>query len=205
MSLLKKIVIPGIAILIVGGIISFFLAYNFYPEKHVNINLNGTCYELAGPAYQKYKELVSQRDLEFLKLKIGAVKPPNAIFSIIFTGTKGEIANFTTKYSNGLTIVSNEGIVPNGTNVDVDRRIVKATVTKSEFQRIVNDLTIDDFDPLKKTVGGSIGLQSTPNITPEQEKQIESSLNQLMHNGIYQIVVNSKQEPGSIKSSECRG
>ena len=140
-----------------------------------------------------------------MKLKIGAVKPPNAIFSIIFTGTKGEIANFTTKYSNGLTIVSNEGIVPNGTNVDVDRRIVKATVTKSEFQRIVNDLTIDDFDPLKKTVGGSIGLQSTPNITPEQEKQIVSSLNQLMHNGILQIVVNSKQEAGSIKSSECRG
>ena len=57
---------------------------------------------------------------------------------------------------------------------------------------------------MKKTVGGSIGLQSTPNITPEQEKQIISSVNQLMQNGIRQIVANSKQE-GGIKSYECRG
>jgi hypothetical protein len=34
---------PAILILAVGGVISFFLAYNFYPEKHENVTVDGRC------------------------------------------------------------------------------------------------------------------------------------------------------------------
>ena len=37
---------------------------------------------------------------------------------------------------------------PSFTNIDM--QIVKATVTKPTLQKITNDLTIDDFNPLKE-------------------------------------------------------
>jgi hypothetical protein len=36
-----RLAIPAILILAVGGVISFFLAYNFYPEKHENVTVDG--------------------------------------------------------------------------------------------------------------------------------------------------------------------
>jgi hypothetical protein len=36
----QKLAIPIIVILAISGIFSFFLAYNFYPKKNVNINVD---------------------------------------------------------------------------------------------------------------------------------------------------------------------
>lgn len=200
----SRIVIPSIVVLIIAGTISFFLAYKFYPEEHVNINLNGTCYELVGNAYQKYKNLDAQKDLDILRLKSYAIKPTAGSVPIVFTGTKEQIANFTNKYDNGLRVVSTEGIGPGYTNVDV--QIVKAVVTKPTFQKITSELTINDFDLLKKTVGGSIGLQPTPNISSEQEQRIIKQVYQFMQDGIRKIVVDGEQlgESEGVKPYECR-
>ncbi len=46
-----KFAIPGIVVVIIGGMISGLMAYNFYPEKHVNVNIDdGKCYELLDSA-----------------------------------------------------------------------------------------------------------------------------------------------------------
>jgi uncharacterized membrane protein len=42
----SQLAIPGILVLLVGGTIGFLLAFNYYPEKHVNVNVDGRCYEL---------------------------------------------------------------------------------------------------------------------------------------------------------------
>lgn len=60
---ISKIAVPSICVLIVAEIISFFIVYNFYPEKHANVNLYGVCYELVGPAYQKYTNLPLKKSL----------------------------------------------------------------------------------------------------------------------------------------------
>jgi hypothetical protein len=52
---LRGLAIPAIIVLLVGGTISFFMAFSFYPEKHVNIKINGECYEFLDEAYAKYK------------------------------------------------------------------------------------------------------------------------------------------------------
>ncbi len=49
---LKIIVIPGIVIGLIGGTIMFILAFSYYPEKHVNINLYGNCYEFLDNAFE---------------------------------------------------------------------------------------------------------------------------------------------------------
>ena len=92
---------------------------------------------------------------------------------------------FTDKY-NIINIISD---TPISDNSNVNKRIVKATISKSEFQRIVNNLTLKDVKPLSKTVAGSIGLQPNTYITPAEEgKQISLNSNEFMHKGIHEIV-----------------
>jgi len=85
-------------------------------------------------------------------------------------------------------------------------QIVKAIVTKPTLQKITSDLTIDDFNPLKKTVGGSIGLQSTAYISSGQEEKIMTYVDELVQNGVKKIIADGEKqgEVGGVKPRECR-
>jgi hypothetical protein len=196
-----KFAIPGIVVVIIGGMISGLMAYNFYPEKHVNVNINGgKCYELLDSANAKYQNLAAKNKIEILKLQLDAInseKEQAVILPVTFSGTQAGISDFTDKY-NIINIISD---TPISDNSNVDKRIVKATITKSEFQRIVNDLTLKDVKPLSKTVAGSIGLQPNTYITPAEGKQISLSSNDFMREGIHEIVESNYD---GVKSAECR-
>ena len=196
-----KFAIPGIVVVIIGGMISGIMAYNFYPEKHVNVNIDdGKCYELLDSANVKYQNLAANNKIEILKLQLDAInseKEQAVILPVTFSGTQAGISDFTDKY-NIINIISD---TPISDNSNVDKRIVKATITKSEFQRIVNDLTLKDVKPLSETVAGSIGLQPNTYITPAEGKQISSSSNDFMREGIHEIVQSNYD---GVKSAECR-
>jgi hypothetical protein len=66
----RKLSIPAIIILVIGGVISFLLAFNFYPEKHVSVNIDGKCYELIDNANIKYQNLVASNRFLVLKCKL---------------------------------------------------------------------------------------------------------------------------------------
>jgi hypothetical protein len=196
-----KFAIPVIVVVIIGGMISGLMAYNFYPEKHVNVNIDdGKCYELLDSANVKYQNLAAKNKIEILKLQLDAInseKEQAVILPVIFSGTQAGILDFTDKY-NMINIISD---TPISDNSNVDKRIVKATITKSEFQRIVNDLTLKDVKPLSETVAGSIGLQPNTYITPAEGKQISLSSNDFMREGIHEIVESNYD---GVKSAECR-
>jgi hypothetical protein len=196
-----KFAIPVIVVVIIGGMISGLMAYNFYPEKHVNVNIDdGKCYELLDSANVKYQNLAAKNKIEILKLQLDAInseKEQAVILPVIFSGTQAGISDFTDKY-NMINIISD---TPISDNSNVDKRIVKATITKSEFQRIVNDLTLKDVKPLSETVAGSIGLQPNTYITPAEGKQISLSSNEFMREGIHEIVESNYD---GVKSAECR-
>jgi hypothetical protein len=196
-----KFAIPVIVVVIIGGMISGLMAYNFYPEKHVNVNIDdGKCYELLDSANVKYQNLAAKNKIEILKLQLDAInseKEQAVILPVIFSGTQAGISDFTDKY-NMINIISD---TPISDNSNVDKRIVKATITKSEFQRIVNDLTLKDVKPLSETVAGSIGLQPNTYITPAEGKQISLSSNDFMREGIHEIVESNYD---GVKSAECR-
>jgi hypothetical protein len=196
-----KFAIPVIVVVIIGGMISGIMAYNFYPEKHVNVNIDdGKCYELLDSANVKYQNLAAKNKIEILKLQLDAInseKEQAVILPVIFSGTQAGISDFTDKY-NMINIISD---TPISDNSNVDKRIVKATITKSEFQRIVNDLTLKDVKPLSETVAGSIGLQPNTYITPAEGKQISLSSNDFMREGIHEIVESNYD---GVKSAECR-
>jgi hypothetical protein len=196
-----KFAIPVIVVVIIGGMISGLMAYNFYPEKHVNVNIDdGKCYELLDSANVEYQNLAAKNKIEILKLQLDAInseKEQAVILPVIFSGTQAGILDFTDKY-NMINIISD---TPISDNSNVDKRIVKATITKSEFQRIVNDLTLKDVKPLSETVAGSIGLQPNTYITPAEGKQISLSSNDFMREGIHEIVESNYD---GVKSAECR-
>jgi hypothetical protein len=201
----RTLVIPIIIALFVGGAISFFMAYSFYPEKHVNVKINGECYEFLDNAYTKYKNLQAQKELLMLRLQTNAVESPNAIIPVIFSGTGAEVKDFANKYD--IKTITSQKIGAN--NNYIDKYIVKATMTKQDFERIVNDLTVEDLDPLKRTISGSIGLQPNSYITEEEGKRISLYSKDFMHNGIQQIIDDRSrsfgdESGGGIKHAECR-
>ena len=197
-----KFAIPAIVVVVIGGMISGLMAYNFYPEKHVNVNIgDDKCYELLDLANLKYQNLAAKNEIEILKLQLNAIKSEKeeqaVVLPVTFSGTQAEISGFKDKY-NIINIISD---TPISDNSNVDKRIVKATISKSEFQRIVNDLTLKDVKPLSKTVAGSIGLQPNTYITPAEGKQISLNSNNFMREGIHEIV-ESKYD--GVKPAECR-
>jgi hypothetical protein len=201
----RTLVIPIIIALFVSGAISFFMAYSLYPEKHVNVKVNGECYEFLDNAHTKYENLQAQKELLMLRLQTNAIEPPNAIIPVIFSGTGAEVKDFANKYD--MKTITSQKIGAN--NNYIDKYIVKATMTKQDFERIVNDLTVEDLDPLKGTISGSIGLQPNSYITEEEGKRISLYSKDFMHNGIRQIIDDGSRSFGGdsddeIKHAECR-
>lgn len=197
-----KFAIPAIVVVVIGGMISGLMAYNFYPEKHVNVNIgNDKCYELLDSANLKYQNLAAKNEIEILKLQLDAINSEKeeqaVVLPVTFSGTHDEISGFKNKY-NTINIISD---TPISDNSNVDKRIVKATISETEFQRIVNDLTLKDVKPLSKTVAGSIGLQPNTYITPAEGKQISLNSNEFMREGIHEIV---ESEYDGVKPAECR-
>jgi hypothetical protein len=198
-----RLAIPIIVLLVVGGTVSFFLAYGFYPEKHVNVQINGECYEFLDDAHLKYKKLQAERELLVLKLQANAIESSNAIIPVIFSGTGAEIDDLISEYN--IKMITSQRIEAN--NNHIDKYIVKATISKQDLERIINDLTVKDFDPLKKTIFGSIGLQSNSYITEEQGKRISLYSNDFMRNGIQKIMDDGSGNDidyDGVKQAECR-
>ena len=199
----RALAIPAIIVLLVGGTISFFMAFSFYPEKHVNVKVNGECYEFLDNAYAKYKKLQAEKELLIFRLQANSIGSPGTIIPVIFSGTGEEVDDFVNRYNIEITISQKIG----ANNNYIDKYIVKATMTKQNFDRIINDLTIKDLDPLTKSISGSIGLQPNIYITEEEGEQISLYSKDFMRNGIQQIIddsnVNSSDYDG-VKQAECR-
>ena len=199
----RALAIPAIIVLLVGGTISFFMAFSFYPEKHVNVKINGECYEFLDNAYAKYKKLQAEKELLIFRLQANAIGSPNTIIPVIFSGTGEEVDDFVNRYN--INIITSQKIGAN--NNYIDKYVIKATMTKQDFERIINDLTIKDLDPLTKSISGSIGLQPNSYITEQEGERISLYSKDFMRNGIQQIIdasnANSSDYDG-VKQAECR-
>jgi hypothetical protein len=151
---------------------------------------------LLDSAYAKYQDLAANNEIEILKLQLDAIESEQATLPVTFSGRQSDILNFKNKYD--IKIVSDNAI---SDDVSVDKRIVKATVTKNELKKIVNDLYVKDVMPLSKTVAGSIGLQPTLYITSDEGKIISLKSTQFLRKGIQEIIVSGE----GVKPAECRG
>jgi hypothetical protein len=193
-----KLVFPGILVLLVVGTVGFLLAYSYYPEKHVNVDIDGTCYELLDASNEKHKILSAENEINVKKMQLNMIEYGDASLPIVFSGFKESVYDFI-KYYNMENITSVQKVSDNPT---FDKFIIKATLSKNELQEIVNDLTISDFYPTV-SVKGSVGLGPNKYISSEEGKVISAESKDFMQNGIKNIV-ESNIEVGGVKLAECR-
>ena len=191
----SKLAIPGILILLVGGTIGFLLAFNYYPEKHVNVNVDGRCYELLDESNEKHKILRAQNEINMKKMQLNMIESDDASLPVTFSGFKENVDDFIKQY-NLRNIISMQKVSDNPT---FDKFIIKATLSQNELQKIVNDLTLSDFYPTV-SVRGSVGLGPNQYISSEERKVISAQSKEFMENGIKNIVESNV----GVKSAECR-
>ncbi|MGE5634876.1 MAG: hypothetical protein ACM3VV_06550 [Deltaproteobacteria bacterium] len=193
----RKLSIPAIIIVVIGGVISFFLAFNFYPEKHVNVNIDGKCYELIDQANIQYQNLVASTRLQVLKMQIDYIESADAQIPIIFSGYEDRINAFL--QTNHLQIIEKQNIT-NSVNPSLNKNIVKAIISKNELSNLINNSEISDFYPYSNSIIGSIGIQPTQYFTIEEGKAVSNKSKELMYIGVKEII---KSKDG-VKSAECR-
>ena len=192
---ITRLAVPAIAILAIGGVISFLLAYSFYPEKHENVTVDGKCYELLGAAHEQYVNLAARRDIATLWLQLSKVEPRDAIIPIILSGRDSDIEDLRHSYQLIVTSQQKVKYYPN-----IDASVVTANIAKNQLQNIAGNLTLKDVYPSAKSVAGSIGIEPNKYITPAEGKDISDKSKEFMINGTREIVANSD----GVKSAYCR-
>jgi hypothetical protein len=190
-----KLAVFAIAILAIGGVISFLLAYSYYPEKHENVTVDGKCYELLDEAHRLYVNLAARKDIETLELQLSKVESNDAILPIIYSGRDSDIRNFEHSYDLLETSQQKVKYYPN-----IDASVVTANISKNELQKIAANLTLKDVYPSAKTVAGSIGIEPNGYITSAEGKDISVKANKFMSDGIRDIIDNAN----GVKSAYCR-
>jgi len=190
-----KVAFPGILALLVIGTIGFLLAFSYYPEKHVNVDIDGRCYELLDASNEKHKILRAENEINVKKMQLNMVEYVDASLPVTFSGFKENVDDFIKQY-NIKNIVSVQKVSDNPT---FDKFIIKATLSKQELQKIVHDLTLSDFYPTL-SVKGSVGLGPNKYISSDEGKIISAESKGFMENGIKKIV----ESNNGIKEAECR-
>jgi len=192
---LYKLAIPGIVTLLAIGTAGFLLAFSYYPEKHVNVDIDGKCYELLDTANEKHKILRAQNEINIKQIQLNMIEYSDASLPVTFSGFKEDIDDFIKQY-NIRNIISVQKVSDNPT---FDKYIIKATLSKNELEKIVNDLTLTDFYPTLSVRGG-VGLGPNKYISSEEGKVISAESKGFMENGIKDIVESNI----GTKLAECR-
>ena len=192
---LQSIIIPGIIIGIIGGILLFFAAYNYYPQKNVNINLNGKCYEFLDVAYQKYQDLVTLRERELLKMQIAAIGESITFVPITFSGSSVEIESIIDNYDINVTDIQTLGDL----NTQVDKMIVKGVVSNAMLEQILNNISENNIGATMNFML-KFGILPNSGISKSESTAISNNTHQFMTGGIKKII----QENDGVKETECR-
>ena len=192
---LYKLAIPGIVTLLAIGTAGFLLAFSYYPEKHVNVEIDGKCYELLDTANEKHKILRAQNEINIKQIQLNMIEHSDASLPVVFSGFKEDVDDFIKQY-NIRNIISVQKVSDNPT---FDKYIIKATLSKNELEKIVNDLTLTDFYPTLSVRGG-VGLGPNKYISSEEGKVISAESKGFMENGIKDIVESNI----GTKLAECR-
>ena len=195
-----KLAIPLIIIFIIAGALSFSLAFTYYPKKNVNVNVDGTCYEILGPAYTDYKELEAERELRVLVHEYNAIEEPNSVIPIVYTGTRDQAQEFVSMYNVKVTDNQEIGGEMYYTNDYIGKTIIKGEISKTNLLKVIADLS-SPKRVLNENVLYHLGIQNNTFLSSDEREKISSDSTSFMLEGIQKILENRKD---SIRQAECR-
>ena len=147
---------------------------------------------------EKHKILRAEDEINVKQMQLNMIEHKDTSLPIVFSGFKKDLDDFINQYDIR-NILSVQKVSENPT---FDKFIIKATLSKIDLQKIVNDLTISDFYPIL-SVKGSVGLGPNKYISTEEGKVISAESKKFMEKGIKNIVESNIKVEG-IKLAECR-
>lgn len=197
---LPRLAIPLIVIFMIAGAIGFSLAFTYYPKKNVNVNIDGSCFEILGPAFAEYKKLEAERELKILTHEYNAIEGSDSIIPITYTGTKEQVSDFISKYNVRVTDNQEIGGEMYYTKSYVGKAIIKGEISKPNLLKVISDLSTTKRD-LNENALYNLGMQANPLITAEERKRISEDATIFMLQGIQKIL---ESDDNSIKRAECR-
>jgi len=179
----------------VGGLISFILVFNFYPEKHENVQVDGKCFELKGSAHNTYNHLFAESKKNYLENLTSKITDPNSIIPITFTGQNSEIYKFIDKY--GIEVTSKKSVLfyPH-----INGSVIIGNVSGTILSSIIKDISQDDLVPSSKSILGSISIMPNAQMTERDFENASLLRDQFVQNGLRNIVKNSDD----VTAAECR-
>jgi hypothetical protein len=181
--------------LIVGGLISFFLVFNFYPEKHENVQVDGKCFELKGAAHNTYNHLLAQSKKNYLENLTSKITDLNSLVPITFTGQNSEIYKFIDKHDIAVTSKQNVIFYPN-----INGSVIIGNVPGTMLSSIINNISLNDLALSSKSIPGSISIMPNDQLTEQDFENASLLQDQFVQNGLRNIVKNSDDVTGA----ECR-
>ena len=187
--------IPIIAALIIGGLISFLLVFNFYPEKHENIQIDGKCYELTGNAHKAYNSLISQSKKNSLVSQINKIENMNTSIPITFVGQNTEIDDFIDKNQIFVTTRDNITLFPN-----ISGSVVSGNISAINLSSIINKLDLNSLSSTSKTLEGSLAVIPNSQITPQEFKEVSLLQERFVQDELRKIIRNLE----GVNPAECR-
>jgi len=193
---IQSIIIPGIIVGIIGGITMFFAAYSYYPEKHLNVNLNGQCYEFVDSAFNEYEKLTFEKEIMIKTLQTEAIGDLSLEIPITFTGTNIQVDNFLKANSVKVTDYYEQG----HPSTALGKVMIKGTMSNSEIVEFLDKINKNITDTNARENLYSFGIQPNIHISNEEGHEIGQRMNNFMKNGLTSI---SDNENG-VKNTECR-
>lgn len=182
----------------IAGAIGFSLAFTYYPKKNVNVNIDGSCFEILGPAFAEYKKLEAERELKILTHEYNAIEGSDSIIPITYTGTKEQVSDFISKYNVRVTDNQEIGGEMYYTKSYVGKAIIKGEISKPNLLKVISDLSTTKRD-LNENALYNLGMQANPLITAEERKRISEDATIFMLQGIQKIL---ESDDNSIKRAE---
>jgi len=188
--------LPGIIIGLIGGIILFFAAYNYYPQKNVNINMNGDCFEFLDRAYSEYQLLEIDRQKELLRLQLDAIGPVVAPIPVTFSGSIDEVEQIINIYQ--INVTNKQTLGDNYTQID--KAIIRGIVDLSVLEQISSNWQKNNSGLTSNIENTEIGILPNPFISSSESIKISESIDNFMIKGIKKIINSSV----GVKPTECR-
>lgn len=193
---LQSLILPGIIVGIIVGILLFFAAYNYYPQKNVNINLDGNCFEFLDRAYEAYKLLEMEREKELLKMQLDAIGHVATGIPVTFSGSSNLVDQIIDTYK--INVTHRQILGDNHTQVD--KVIIRGIANLSLLEQISVKWQNNNSGATSTIEGTELGILPNPYINSSESIKIRENIDNYFVNGIKKIVNSST----GVKPSECR-
>lgn len=193
---LQSIIIPGIVIGLIGGITLFLAAYSYYPEKHLNVNIGGKCFEFLDTAFTDYENLEFENEILTKVLQTKAIGELTTRVPVTYVGSELQVDKFIHEYPLEVTNYYKQ----QGSNLVPDKIVIKGKMKNSDIVTYLRDVSKSKDNMNSRNSLHNFGILPNEYISVQEGGEISKTTDKFMENGLKTI---SAYDNG-VNNAECR-